>query len=726
MNTFKTHKALIETPSAWRVVLESFPKATCWYPAQISSQATQLERHSSFQGVYQSELLNCGTYNAQPIFVIRHEKIGGQFVYSIHACRLQEDGVKMDVVRLRVFAPRHDNFEKGAVSNNMLYLTAFSAPISGALWGIDLSKPDAEPEWIMTRPAPAALKQVDRMVALGGDLYVYGGTQTTALAPVPDREDMVRSDILVARAQDGIVNQPWKRLAVKASDNLPPKRIGACFFGHQSPEGQLSLYLFGGMDVTAINMSSMSEPMKDLWKLDVTTREWSEPEQHGTRPCTRMVTHGAFISPDGQKAMVAGGITAFGSEHFSIQISATECSVPLPDLFELDLNTTCWVQIVPKGRKWTSAFTACGGGYLTSNHICLLGLTHFKQLRPDLPHLPVKDWETALNIRFQRGKDSVSNILACDRHGFERDRVLESIARNKVEHRSRSEQIQDPYLRKLLQMDARHHAFTMMTQHLSSVAIYAYTPQHKDINEMPKQFGSMLKGKHDIITDIQDSLSFPFAEPWSHPDLCPFNVGPHWLGGYNEVSSGVKLTEPPSKEQQYSGAPWFDTLHHAIRSFPSSKAALEYYKLVFPHCLAEDQSGGWAQVEFLEDWTPPEIGELSVALYAPKSGNSAEQAHYPVYVTAVSGSIAKFNVAILCGARHEMAGQTYQCACCGKAWNSKSDSSKEKPKVCECQMARYCCRNCQSSHWAVHKPICKAARQPGGITQEQALAFMLS
>ena len=55
------------------------------------------------------------------------------------------------------------------------------------------------------------------MVALGGDLYVYGGTQTTALAPVPDREDMVRSDILVARAQDGIVNQPWKRLAVSKS-----------------------------------------------------------------------------------------------------------------------------------------------------------------------------------------------------------------------------------------------------------------------------------------------------------------------------------------------------------------------------------------------------------------------------------------------------------------------------------------------------------------------------
>ena len=30
-------------------------------------------------------------------------------------------------------------------------------------------------------------------------------------------------------------------------------------------------------------------------------------------------------------------------------------------------------------------------------------------------------------------------------------------------------------------------------------------------------------------------------------------------------------------------------------------------------------------LQFLEAWTPPEIGELSVALYAPKSGNSAEQ-----------------------------------------------------------------------------------------------------
>lgn len=33
------------------------------------------------------------------------------------------------------------------------------------------------------------------------------------------------------------------------------------------------------------------------------------------------------------------------------------------------------LQIVPQGRKWTSAFRTCGGGYLKSNHIALTGLS---------------------------------------------------------------------------------------------------------------------------------------------------------------------------------------------------------------------------------------------------------------------------------------------------------------------------------------------------------------
>lgn len=31
------------------------------------------------------------------------------------------------------------------------------------------------------------------------------------------------------------------------------------------------------------------------------------------------------------------------------------------------------------------------------------------------------------------------------------------------------------------------------------------------------------------------------------------------------------MTEQPSKKQQASGAPWIDSFHHVIRSFPSAR-----------------------------------------------------------------------------------------------------------------------------------------------------------
>ena len=78
------------------------------------------------------------------------------------------------------------------------------------------------------------------------------------------------------------------------------------------------------------------------------------------------------------------------------------------------------LQIVPKGRKWTSAFQSCGGGYLASNHIGLIGLTRCgKATRYDAPSWDTaSDWTTAVNIRFQRGRDTVKNVLAYDRHGM--------------------------------------------------------------------------------------------------------------------------------------------------------------------------------------------------------------------------------------------------------------------------------------------------------------------
>ncbi len=51
------------------------------------------------------------------------------------------------------------------------------------------------------------------------------------------------------------------------------------------------------------------------------------------------------MSPDGQKALIAGGLTAFGSKHIGTKITVDQCNVPLPDLFELDLATSCWVQV---------------------------------------------------------------------------------------------------------------------------------------------------------------------------------------------------------------------------------------------------------------------------------------------------------------------------------------------------------------------------------------------
>ena len=54
-----------------------------------------------------------------------------------------------------------------------------------------------------------------------------------------------------------------------------------------------------------------------------------------------------------------------------------------------------------------------------------------------------------------------------------------------------------------------------------------------------------------------------------------------------------------------------------------------------------------------------------------------------------------------------------------------SHSVSVSVQVCRCQMARYCSRDCQLRHWGVHKPVCKAACQPGGITQKQALRFTL-
>ena len=63
------------------------------------------------------------------------------------------------------------------------------------------------------------------MIALGENLYVYGGIHT-----LPDGDDEILSDILVAKASSsGEIQQPWKRLpiceaspSISSLINLPP------------------------------------------------------------------------------------------------------------------------------------------------------------------------------------------------------------------------------------------------------------------------------------------------------------------------------------------------------------------------------------------------------------------------------------------------------------------------------------------------------------------------
>lgn len=55
------------------------------------------------------------------------------------------------------------------------------------------------------------------------------------------------------------------------------------------------------------------------------------------------------MSPDGQRALLAGGILSYGCKHFPMKRRPEDYPPkPLPDMFELNLNTMCWVQVGPQ------------------------------------------------------------------------------------------------------------------------------------------------------------------------------------------------------------------------------------------------------------------------------------------------------------------------------------------------------------------------------------------
>ena len=75
-------------------------------------------------------------------------------------------------------------------------------------------------QWTMCYRATGLERYVESMVALGGDLYIYGGILGAGDRSAERDSDQVLSDVLVAKAKDGIVSLPWMR--IEFSESAPP------------------------------------------------------------------------------------------------------------------------------------------------------------------------------------------------------------------------------------------------------------------------------------------------------------------------------------------------------------------------------------------------------------------------------------------------------------------------------------------------------------------------
>ncbi len=92
--------------------------------------------------------------------------------------------------------------------------------------------------------------------------------------------------------------------------------------------------------------------------------------------------------------------------------------------------------------------------------------------------------------------------------GYDRDRIVENIGKIKAAHEYLPAASQDKYRAALLKMDSSKRACTILTQDMT-LPLFAYTPQHKEHYNMPELLDSMLKGKHEVISNADESLTFP-------------------------------------------------------------------------------------------------------------------------------------------------------------------------------------------------------------------------
>ena len=84
---------------------------------------------------------------------------------------------------------------------------------------------------------------------------------------------------------------------------------------------------------------------------------------------------------------------------------------------------------------------------------------------------------------------------------------MENIGKVKAAHDYLPAASKDKYMAALLEMDSDTRACTILTQDMT-LPLFAYTPQHKHFYSMPTLLDDMLKGKHEVISNVDESLMF--------------------------------------------------------------------------------------------------------------------------------------------------------------------------------------------------------------------------
>ena len=171
-----------------------------------------------------------------------------------------------------------------------------------------------------------------------GGVFVFGGYDGTK--ETSDAHVLLRRQVHT-RGGKGDVSWEWIKLVKASKSPSPPPRSHSIAFATpppfaSSPASQdaprADVYVFGGYRSGA----TQGGLRNDLWRLDLATMHWSNPEQFGDVPAPRRDAAVAvsFVSGSGTgRAFIHGGCAADGE--------------PLADAYSFDIATNEWSRLPP-------------------------------------------------------------------------------------------------------------------------------------------------------------------------------------------------------------------------------------------------------------------------------------------------------------------------------------------------------------------------------------------